>query len=145
MVLLFFKVFSQTSYRALFPLRLRNLQDMVFERFNSIFWRRKSSTTHFLSWCAAMKRSHWTMIPLLLFVFRIWPKILDKQIVVYHSELSVLWCSSASVATWPVLSRKPAIICFEVIFPQTTFVAFGSGSKTHTVDCPEAEENPTDY
>ena len=30
--------------------RLRHLQDLVFERrFNSIFWRRKSLSTHFLS------------------------------------------------------------------------------------------------
>ena len=35
----------------------------------------------------------------------------------------------------PVLSKKQATICFEVIFQQTTFVAFGSGSKKHTVDC----------
>ena len=33
--------------KALFPLRLRHFQNMVFERFNSIFWRRKSLSTHF--------------------------------------------------------------------------------------------------
>ena len=52
---------------------------------------------------------------LLLFVFRISPKTLGKQIVVYHSELTVLWCSSRTVATWPVVwrNRRPsASKCF---------------------------------
>ena len=42
---------------------------------------------------------------------------------------------SGTVATWPVLPKKHAIICFEVLLPRTTFVGFGSSSKTHTVDC----------
>ena len=51
-----------------------------------------------------------------------------KQIVVYRLELTVQRCSSETVATWSVLPKKQATICFEVIFPQTTFVGFGSTS-----------------
>ena len=36
-----------TGICVFFPVRLRYLQNMVFERFNSIFWRRKSLSTHF--------------------------------------------------------------------------------------------------
>ena len=36
----------------------------------------------------------------------------------HHSELTVLRCSSGTVATWPVLPKKQAIICVEAIFPQ---------------------------
>ena len=75
----------------------------------------------------------WTLIRLLLIVFRISPKILG--ILVYQSEFTVPRCSSGTVATWPVLQKKQVTICFEVIFPQTTFVEFGLGSKIHTVDC----------
>ena len=57
-----------------------------------------------------------------------------KEIVVYHSELTVQCCSSGTVATWPVLPKKQATICFEVIFPQTAFVGFDFCSKIHTVD-----------
>ena len=46
------------------------------------------------------------MIRFLLFVFRISPKTLGKQIVVYHWELTVLRCSSGTVATWSVLQKK---------------------------------------
>ena len=49
-------------------------------------------------------------------------------------RIDVLWWSSAIIDTWPVLLKKLDTIFFEVIFPQTTFVGFGSGSKTHTVD-----------
>ena len=80
-----------------------------------------------LSWCR--------MIRLLLFVFRISPKISGKQIVVYHSELTVLRCSSETVATWPVLPKKQATICFKLLLPGTTFVGFGSSSNTLTVYC----------
>jgi len=51
-------------------------------------------------------------IPPPLFVFRISPKTSGKQIVVYHSNVKV--------ATWPVLPRKQATICFEELFPRTT-------------------------
>ena len=99
---------------------------------NSPFWPVKKAPVWLdvwefaLSWC--------TVIRLLLFVFRISAKILGKQIVVYHSKLTVLRCSSGTVATWPAFQKKLATICFEVIFQQTTFVGFGWDSKTHTVD-----------
>ena len=78
--------------------------------------------------------SWWTMIRLLLFVYRISPKTLGKQIVVFHSELTVLRCSSGTVANWPVLAKKQATICFEVFLPRTPFLRFGSSAKTHTVE-----------
>ena len=53
--------------------------------------------------------------------------------MVYHSELTVLRCSSGTVATWAVLPKKQSTICFEVIFLQTIFDRFGSGSRW-TVD-----------
>ena len=72
MVLLFFKVFSSMIYlllhalkplvEALFPLLLRHLQNMVFERFNSIFCRRKSFPRTF-SGFAEIKRSYWVPRP----------------------------------------------------------------------------------
>jgi len=53
----FFKVFSSKIFtfldalkaivEALFPLRFKHLQNSVLNRFNSIFWRLKSLTTHF--------------------------------------------------------------------------------------------------
>ena len=41
-----------------------------------------------------------------------------KEIVMYHSKLTVLRCSSGTVATWPVLLKKQVCICFVVVFPQ---------------------------
>ena len=55
--------------------------------------------------------------------------------MVYHSELTVLRCSSGTVTTWPALQKKQATIGFEVICPQITFVGLGLGSKAYTVDC----------
>ena len=116
-----------------FPLRLRHLQNKVFEHSNSIFWWRKTLTTHFIMmygnkekslgaksglygggpinstfwpvnmaliwadvWELALPR--WTMICLLLFVFRMSPKVLGKQIVVYQSELTVIFESLSNCA-----------------------------------------------
>ena len=59
---------------------------------------------------------------------------LGKKILVYHSELTVLRCSSGTVATLTVLQKKQATICLEVFLPATAFIGFGSGSKTHTLD-----------
>ena len=70
----------------------------------------------------------WTMIRLLLLIFRISPKTLGKKIVVYYSELTMLRFSSGRVATSLVLPMKRVTICFEVLLPQTTFGGFGSGS-----------------
>ena len=53
-------------------------------------------------------------------------KITDKQMVVYHSELTVLRCSSSTIVTCPVFPKKQAIICLEVLSERTTFVGFGS-------------------
>ena len=50
----------------------------------------------------------------------------DNQVVVYHSELTVLRCSSGTIATCPVLPKKQAIICLVVLRPRATFVGFGS-------------------
>ena len=72
-------------------------------------------------WFEAM--SWWTMIRLLLFGFRISPKTLDKQIMVYHPEWTVLRFSIGTIATWPILPQKHAK-CFEVLLPRTTFVEF---------------------
>ena len=67
-----------------------------------------------------------------LFVFRISPKTLGKQIVVNHSELTVLRYST--VASLAVLPKKQVTICFQVLLPRTSFVEFGSSSTTRTVD-----------
>ena len=75
------------------------------------------------------------MIRLHLFDFRISRKTSGTQIVVCHSELTVLHCSRGIFATEAVLSKKQASICVEVFAPRTSFIRFGSSSKTHTVDC----------
>ena len=48
-------------------------------------------------------------------------KTTNKQIFVYHSELTVLR-SSGTIATSPVLPKKQAIICLEVLRARTTLV-----------------------
>ena len=58
------------------------------------------------------------MISLFLFVFRISPKKLWCTPQKWR-------CSSGTNAAGPVLPKKQATICFEVIFPQTMFVGFG--------------------
>ena len=55
----------------------------------------------------------------------------SKKIMVYHSELTLQRYSSGTVATWPVLPKTLATICFDVLFPQTAFVGFRSSSKVH--------------
>ena len=127
---------------ALFPLRLRQLQNMISEHFNSIFWPRQCCTSDDPS----IQRFGWSKRRwfepmceredeyLLLFVFRISSKTLDKQIVLYHSELTVPRCSSGTVTTRLILLKKQATICIELLLPRTTFVGFGSSSKNHTVD-----------
>ena len=83
---------------------------------NSTFWPVKKTLVWTDMWEPAL--SWWTMIRLLLFVFRISPKTLGKQIVVHNSEVTVLRYSSRTVATWPVLPKKQATICFAVPLPQ---------------------------
>ena len=50
----------------------------------------------------------------------------DNGQIVYHSELTVLRCSSGTIATSPVFPKKQAIICLEVLHTQATFVGFSS-------------------
>ena len=96
---------------------------------NSMFWPIKKALLWADVWEFALP--WWTIIRLLLFVFRISPKNLGKEIVVYHSEWTAIRCSSGTVATWPVLPKKQATICFEVLLSRTTFVGFGSSSNTN--------------
>ena len=74
---------------------------------NSTFWPVEKA----LVWAVVLKLalSWFKMTRLLLFVFRISPNTLGKQIVVYHSEFTLLLCSSGTVATSPVLSKKQSI------------------------------------
>ena len=62
-------------------------------------------------------------------------KTTGKQMVVYHSELTILRCSGGTIATCPVFPKKQAIICLEVLRARVTFVGFGSSWNTQTVDC----------
>ena len=100
---------------------------------NSMFWVLKylvvwrDVSEYALSW--------WRMIRRRLFVFLISPKTSGKQMVMYHSWLTVLRCTNGTVATWLVFPKKQAIICFEVLWTRTTFVGFGLSWNTHTVDC----------
>lgn len=153
---------AQTNFRSTFSTPIETPPKHGFWMLQQHFLATKIVDPAFFSWCVGIKRSHWvpsqgctaddpsirrfgrskrrwfepmcTMIRLLLLVFRISSKISGKQMVVYHSELIILRCSSRTVATWPVLPKKQATICFEVLFPRTTFVGFGSFWKTHTVD-----------
>ena len=55
--------------------------------------------------------------------------------VVHHSELIVLRCSSGTIATYPVFPKKKkrAINCLEVLRARSTFIGLSSSSNTHTV------------
>ena len=77
----------------------------------------------------------WRVIRLRRLVFLISCKTTGKQMVVYHSELTVLRCSSGTIATCPVVPKKQAIICLEVLRARANFVGFGSSWNTHTVVC----------
>ena len=63
-------------------------------------------------------------------VFLISWKATGKQMVVYHTELTVPRCSSGTIATCPVFpkkkKKKQAIICLEVLRARATFVGFDS-------------------
>ena len=137
-----------TTYQALFSLRLRHLQNMGFPHF--FFDVREQTvviesqvraiwhTTHQFDVLSGQKGAGLSRCgehDLLLFVFRISPKTLGKQIVVYHSELTDLRCSSGTLATLSVLPKKQTTVCFEVLLTRTTFIGFGSFSKAHTMDC----------
>ena len=52
---------------------------------------------------------------------------IGKQMVAYHTELTVLRCSSGTIASYLVFSKKKqAIICLEVLRARVNFVGFGS-------------------
>ena len=44
--------------------------------------------------------------------------------VVYHSELAVLRCSSGTIVTCSVFPKTQAIICLEVLCARATFVVY---------------------
>ena len=75
------------------------------------------------------------MIRLRRLVFLISWKTVGKQMVVYHSKLTILRWSRGTNATCPVFLKKQAIICLEVLSARATFVGFGSSRNTRTVDC----------
>ena len=50
--------------------------------------------------------SWWRVIRLRRLVFLISWKKTGKQIVVYHSELTILRCTSGTIATWPVFRKN---------------------------------------
>ena len=68
-------------------------------------------------------------------IFLITWKTTGKQIVVYHSELTILRCFSGTIVTCTIFLKKQVIICLEVLRAQATFIRFGSSWNTHTVDC----------
>ena len=66
-----------------------------------------------------------------LFVFGGWfscclERQLASKCLVYHSELTVLRCSSGMIATCRVFPKKQAYICLEVLWARSIFVRFGS-------------------
>ena len=98
---------------------------------NSLYWVLKNVVVWADMWDLAL--SWWRVIRLRLLVFLISWKTTGKEMVVYHSELTVLRCSSGTIVTCSVFMKKQTIICFEVLRVRATFV--GSSWNTHTVDC----------
>ena len=74
----------------------------------------------------------WTMIRLSLFVFRIPPSTFGEQNVVYHSEWTVLRCYEWNSRHMISFAEETG---HHLLRSETTFVGFGSASKTHTMDC----------
>ena len=70
--------------------------------------------------------SWWRMIRLRRLVLLISCKTTGKQMVVYHSELTILHCSSGTITTCPVFPKKQAMNCLEVLPEPATFAGFGS-------------------
>ena len=101
--------------------------------FKSMFWVLKNAIIWADVWEHALL--WWRVIRLRRLVFLISWKTTGKQMVVYHSKLTVQRWSSGSIATCPVFPKKQAIICLEVLRARATFVGFGSSWNTHTVDC----------
>ena len=65
--------------------------------------------------------SWWRVIHLLRLVFLISWKTTGKQMIAYHLELTVLRCSSGTIATCQVFPKKQAIICLEALRARATF------------------------
>ena len=99
----------------------------------SMFWMLKNAVVWADGWEFALW--WWKVIRLRRLVFLISWKTTGKQMVVYHSQLTVLRCSSGTIATCLVFPKKQAIICLEVLRARATFVGFGLSWNTHTVDC----------
>ena len=76
--------------------------------------------------------SWWRVFRLRRLIFLISWKTTGKQMVVYHSELTILRCSSGTIATCPVFHKKQAIICLKVLRALATFVGLVSSLNTHT-------------
>ena len=99
----------------------------------SMFWVLKNAMVWADMWQRAL--SWWRVICLRRLVFLISWKTTGKQMVVYHSELTVLRCFSGTIATCSVFPKKQAIICLAVLRARATFVRFGSSWSTYTIDC----------
>ena len=77
--------------------------------------------------------SWWRVIRLRRLVFLISWKTAGKQMVVYHSGLTVLHCSSGTIATCPIFLKKQAIIYLEALCARATFVGFGSSWNIQSI------------
>ena len=131
--------------KALFPLRLSPIQNMVFKCINSIFWRRQSLCV-VNSWYAGRKRSHW--VPSTADKPSIWrfgrPKrrwlepICESShwCMVNNESSSLVRCGVPLRIDRPIMlkwntshmtsfAEKQDTVRFEVFFPQTTTVGFG--------------------
>ena len=96
-----------------------------------IFWVLKNAVVLADVWELAL--SWWRVIRLRWLILLISWTTTGKLMVVYHSELTVLRCSSGTIGTCPVFPKKQAIICLKVLRARATFVGFGS--SWNTVDC----------
>ena len=95
----------------------------------SMFWMLKNAVVWADVWEPAL--SWWRVIHLLRLVFLISWKTTGKQMIAYHLELTVLRCSSGTIATCQVFPKKQAIICLEALRARATFAGFGSSWNTH--------------
>ena len=90
----------------------------------SMFWVLNNAVVWTDMWELSLSR--WRVIRLRRLVFPISWRTTAKQIVVYHSELTVLRCSSGTIAKCTVFPKKQVIICLEVVRVRPIFVGFGS-------------------
>ena len=97
-----------------------------------MFWVLQNAVVWDDVWELAL--SWWRVIRLRRLAFLIPWKTTGKQMVVYHSEFTVLLCSCSTIATCPVFAKTQAIICLEVLRARATFVGFGSSWNTARVN-----------